>query len=111
MTGSGQPTARRVASSSARISTVPMATSAAERIADPEGELVEDPRHVEARGDGREGERPVGERDAARAVPGRGQELLLPPLRRGEDQEDQPEHEGEWMPRWVVSRRSPNPAV
>jgi hypothetical protein len=64
------------------------------RVADPEGEVVEDPGDVEAREGDQRGHDPVGKGHGARAPPaGLRDRRVVDPARR-EDQEDQAEHEG-----------------
>ena len=94
--GSGQPIARRVASSSSTTSTEPIADVERQRIADAEREVVEDPRDVEDRHGDRDRQDPVDERHAAgRSATPTGRALLEHRLAQREDEEDEPEHERE----------------
>ena len=95
MIGSGQPTLRRVASSSTTIMTVPMIQSMRLGVADTELKVVEDVGHVEAGHDGGDRAKPVDDADPERrqkAGFGRRRVVFLAP---GEDEKDQAKDAGD----------------
>jgi hypothetical protein len=65
-----------------------------QRVADPERQVVEGPRHVEHRDDGRQRQQPVVQRHAARPPYGGIMGPVAIARRGGEDEEDEPQHEG-----------------